>query len=77
MQRIIYQEVELYVDQRLGKVHSLYVDKEAWLQGELRGRSKPEVREDEDETTSENVNSKQEYDYPTEERKIKFQAKQK
>ena len=38
--------------QRLGKVHSLYIGKEAWLIKELRGGSKTEVKEDEDHTVT-------------------------
>lgn len=33
------EEVELCAGWRLGKVHSLYIDKEAWLREELRGGS--------------------------------------
>ena len=37
----VEEDKELCVGQRLGTVHSLYIDKEAWLREELKGGSKP------------------------------------
>ena len=57
------EKVELCAGQRLGKVYSLYIEKEAWvIREELRGGSKPEVGEDKDETLTETINSIQESD---------------
>ena len=68
----VEKDAESCIRQRLGTIHSLYFDKEAWLKEELRGRSEPEIDTDEDETPSETVNSMQESDYPTEESRRKF-----
>ena len=38
-----------------GTIYSLYIDKEAWLREELRGGSRLDLSEEEDETLSENV----------------------
>ena len=59
------EEMEIFTGQRLGKVHSLYIDEEAWLKEELRGSSKLVVEEGEDGMLSVNVNSVQKSDYPT------------
>ena len=48
------------------------MNKRAWLKEELRGSWELEVEENDEETLSRNVNSMQESDYPTEERKRKF-----
>ena len=64
------EEVEICPRQRLGTIHSLDIDKEAWFRKELRGSNEPKVEEDDEETLSKNVNSMQESDYPTE--KVRF-----
>ena len=64
--------VEVCVGQRLGIIHSLLIDKAAWLKVELQGGSESEVSDDEEEVTSETINTMQESDYPTEESKRKF-----
>ena len=80
-QEVIYVEnhseecVEVYTGQRLGTIHSMWIDEAAWLKAELRGGSEPEVSDDEKEVTSETINSVQESDYPTEESKRKFICK--
>ena len=56
--------MEIFTGQRLGKVHSLYIDEEAWLKEELRGSSKLVVEEGEDGMLSVNVTSMQKSDYP-------------
>ena len=66
------EDVEICIGQKLGTVHSMHIDKEVWFREELRGRSELEMDADEDKTPSETVNSVQESDYPTEERKRKF-----
>jgi len=43
------EDLEICTGQRLRKIYSLYIDKEAWLKEELKGSSKPEVEEDLDE----------------------------
>ena len=48
------------------------IDETTWLKAELRGRSEPEVSDDEEEVTSESINTMQESDYPPEESKRKF-----
>ena len=60
------------VGQRLGTIHSMCIDKEAWLREELQGGSGPKVSTEEVITSSETVNSMQESDYPKEESKRKF-----
>ena len=80
-QEVIYVEnqseecVEVYTGQRLGTLHSMCIDEAAWLKAELRGGSEPEVSDDEEEVTSETINSVQESDYLTEESKRKFICK--
>ena len=64
--------VEVCAGQRLGTIHSMCIDEAAWLKAELRGGSKQEVSDDEEEVTSETINTLQESDYPTEESKRKF-----
>ena len=59
------EEVELCIGQRVGTVHSLYIDKEVWLKEELSGRNEPEVR-------GGSVNNLFESKYKTEEDKKKF-----
>ena len=66
------EDVEICIGQKLGTVHSMHIDKEVWLREELRGRSELEMDADENKTPSKTVNSVQESDYPTEERKRKF-----
>ena len=60
------------VQHRLGTIHSLDIEQNAWLKEELRGRSEPEVGKDARENLLENVHSMHESDYPTEESKRKF-----
>ena len=59
------EEVELCIGQRVGTVHSLYIDKEVWLKEELSGRDEPEVR-------GGSINNLFESKYKTEEDKKKF-----
>lgn len=44
------QELEICLQQRLGTIHSLDIDKTAWLKEELQGRREPEVGKDNRET---------------------------
>ena len=62
--------IELCVRQKLGTIHSLCIDKQAWIQEELRGSTVPDV--DKVSNSQESVNSVQESDFPTEESKRKF-----
>ena len=63
------EDVELCIGQRVGRIHSLHIDKEVWLRAELGSGSRLEVGADKGQ---EYVNSMQESDYPTEESKRKF-----
>ena len=64
------KSAELCVRQKLGTIHSLCIDKQAWIQEELRGSMVPDV--DKVCNSQESVNSVQESDFPTEESKRKF-----
>ena len=66
------EEIEICTGQRLGKIHLLKIDKEAWIKEELPGSKKLEVKEDGEETLFKNVNLMQESDYSKEECKKKF-----
>ena len=59
--------VELCVGQKLGTIHSMCIDKQAWIKEELRGSTVPDLDEEEVCTSQEWVNSLQESDFPTEE----------
>jgi len=63
------EDVEICVGQRLGRIPSLQIDKEAWVKAELGGENIMEVRS-EDQT--EEINSVQESEYATEESKRRF-----
>ena len=67
-----YEGVEVSMKKRLGTIHSLDIDKKAWLKDQLRGRSETEVGKDAEENLSENVYGMKESDYPTEKSKRKF-----
>ena len=64
--------VELCVGQKLGTIHSMCIDKQAWIKEELRGSTVPDLDEEEVCTSQESVNSLQELDFPTEESRRKF-----
>ena len=61
-----YVNAKYFCCQGIGKIHSLYINKEAWLREELRSGSKLEVGEDEDEKLTEMINSVQQSNYITE-----------
>ena len=60
------------VGQKLGTIHSMSIDKQAWIKEELRGSTAPDLDEEEVCDSQETVNSIQESDFSTEESKIKF-----
>jgi len=62
--------IELCVGQRLVTIHSMCIDKGAWIK--LRGSNKPEVDVKEEEVSRETVNFGQESDFPMKESKRKF-----
>ena len=64
--------VELCVGQKLGTIHSMCIDKQAWIKEELRGSTALDLDEEEVYNPQETVNSMQESDFPTEESKRKF-----
>ena len=64
--------IELCLRQKLGTIHSLCIDKQAWIQEELRGSTVPNVDKEEVCNSQESVNSLQESHFPTEESKRKF-----
>ena len=64
--------VELCVWQKLGTIHIMCIDKQAWIKEELRGSTEPDLDEEEVCDSQETVNSIQESDFPTEESKRKF-----
>ena len=64
--------VELCVGQKLGTIHSMCIDKQAWIKKELRGSTVPDLDEEEVCASQESVNSLQESDFPTEESRRKF-----
>ena len=64
--------VELCVGQKLGTIHSMCIDKEAWIREELRGSTAPDLDKEEVCNSQETVNSLQESDFPTEESRRKF-----
>ena len=68
MQRII----ELCVGQKLGTIHTMCIDKQAWIKEELRGSTASDLDEEEVRNPSESVNSLQESDFSMEESKRKF-----
>ena len=66
------ESVELYVGQKLGTIHSMCIDKQAWIKEELSGSTVPDLDEEEVWTSQELVNILQESDFPTEESRRKF-----
>ena len=60
------------VGQKLGMIHSMSIDKQAWIKEELRGSTAPDLDEEEVCNLQESVNSLQESDFPTKENKRKF-----
>ena len=46
------EDTEVCIGQRLGTIHSMNINKEAWLKEELRGGSGREKNADKDETPS-------------------------
>ena len=64
--------VELCVGQKLGSIHSMCIDKQAWIKEELRGSMASDLDEEEVCNSQDSVNSLQESDFPTEESRRKF-----
>ena len=64
--------VELCVGQKLGTIHSLCIDKHAWIKEELRGSTAQDLDEEEVCNSQETVNSLQESEFLTEESRRKF-----
>jgi len=64
--------VELCVGQKLGTIHSMCIDKQAWIKEELRGSTVPDLDKEKVCTSQESVNSLQESNFPTEESRRKF-----
>ena len=62
--------VELCVGQKLGTIHSMCIDKQAWIKE--RGSIVPDLDEEEVCTSQESINSLQESNFPTEESRRKF-----
>ena len=58
--------------QKLGTIHSMCIDKQAWIKEELRGSTAPDLEEEEVPNLPKSVNSLQESDFPTKENKRKF-----
>ena len=58
--------------QKLGTIHSLSIDKRAWIREELRGSAVSDLDEEEVRDSQKTVNSMEEADYLTEESKRKF-----
>ena len=63
--------VELCVGQKLGTIHSMCIDKQAWIKEELRGSTAPDLDEEEVCNSQESLNSLQESDFPTEDSRRK------
>jgi hypothetical protein len=62
----------VYVEnQKLGTIHSMCIDKEAWIREELRGSTAQDLDKEKVCITQESVNLLQESDFPTEESKSK------
>jgi len=51
------ESVELEIGQKLGTIHSLCIDKDAWIKEELRGSTAPDVDEEEVCDSQDSVNS--------------------
>ena len=64
--------VELCVGQKLGTIHSMCIDKQAWIKEELRGSTVSDLDEEEVCNSQESVNYMQESDFLTEESRRKF-----
>jgi len=64
--------VELCVGQKLGSIHSMCIDKQAWIKEELRGNTLSDLDKEEVCNSQESVKSLQESDFPTEESRKKF-----
>ena len=64
--------VELCVGQKLGTIHSMCIDKQAWIKEELRGSMAQDLDEEEVCNSQESLNALQESDFPTEESRRKF-----
>ena len=60
------------MEQKLGTIHSMCIDKQAWIKEELRGSMVPDLDEEEVCTSQELVNFLQESDFPKEESRRKF-----
>ena len=57
---------------KLGTIHSMCIEKQAWNKEELRGSTVPDLDEEEVCNSQESVNSLQESNFPTEESRRKF-----
>ena len=64
--------VELCVGQKLGTIHSMCLEKEAWIKEELRGSTAPDLDKEKVCNSQESINSLQKSDFPTEESRRKF-----
>jgi len=64
--------VELCVGKKLGSIHSMCIDKQAWIKEELRESMASDLDEEEVCNSQDSVNSLQELDFPTEESRRKF-----
>ena len=73
MQKIMQRrDVESCVGQKLCTIHSMCIDKQAWIKEELRGSTVSDLDEEEVCNSQESVNSLQESDFLTEESRRKF-----
>ena len=63
------EDVEICVGQKIGRIHSLQIDKEAWLKAELGSENITEVSS---EDQLEGINEVHESEYDTEEKKRRF-----
>ena len=54
------------VGQKLGTIHSMCIDKQAWIKEEFRGNMVSDLNEEEVCNSQESVNSLQESDFLTE-----------
>ena len=64
--------VEFCVGQQLGTIHSMCIDKQAWIKEELRESTAQDIDEEEVCNSKESLNTLQESDFPTEESRRKF-----
>ena len=72
MENLADECVELCVGQKLGTIHSMCLEKEAWIKEELRGSTAPDLDKEKVCNSQESINSLQKSDFPTEESRRKF-----